>query len=196
MKIQFNKVMFQGSSVFDGGTGWLLKFGDIYRFDNIYSDAKLHAACIRRAMEKGHIDVMGISTRYYAPSGTLFYYPFGSFKCTICCSGDEDKRVTMSHRHPIHFAPSTDENGYYSVIVCSKCIQEDKETSVKLLSRIYTEFRFRNVDCIDDLRQAAVERAKKNESRLALFCIRPHMMHWAFKYQGPCCRLLQRKYQI
>lgn len=194
MKVEVNKAMFQGSSLFDSGTGWLLKFGHIYRFDNMYSDAKLHAACIRRAIEQGNIVVKGISARYYAPRGTLFYYPFGSFKCTICCSGKGDKRVTMSHRHPIHFAPSTDENGYYSVLVCSKCIEEDKETSAKLLSRVYTEFRFRNVDDIDDLRQQALERAKKNAEKRALFCIKPYLIHWAFKYQGPCYRLLQSRY--
>lgn len=193
MKVEYNQELFKTNlSWFESSSGWLLKFGDVYRFDNIYSDAKYHASCIRRAIDNGSMNTTAISTRYHAQSKTIYYYPHGTFKCTACCSSAQ--RVTMSAYEPIYFAPCEDEDGNYSVMICHKCHKDIKETNQRVLSHSFTEFCFRNSDTTDKLRKQALDRAIVNKERRALFVIRPNMVHWGFKYQGPCYSIINKRY--
>jgi hypothetical protein len=89
---------------------------------------------------------------------------------------------------------SHDEDGNYSVMICHKCHKDIKETSQRILSHSFTEFRFRNSDTTNKLRQQSLERAIINKERRALYVIKPNMIHWAFKYQGPCYNLIKRCY--
>lgn len=189
MRIAYNQELFRNVSWFESGSGWLLRFGKNYRFDNIYADAKHHASCIRRAVDDDTLNVTSISTRYCASTKTISYYPYGTCKCTACCSW-----VHMSAHYPMYFAPSNDQNGYYSVLICHHCHEEMKEKCIRLYSQTHTEFRFRNTDTISHLREQALATAFHNRERRSLVVIKPKMLHWAFKYQGPCFNLIKQKY--
>lgn len=192
MKVYYNHEMFQSASWIESKSGWFLKFGKIYRFDNIYADAKHHASCVRRAIENDTLNVTGISIRYCAQTKSISYYPFGTFKCTSCCSHTE--RVEMSAHHPMYFTPSQDQDGYFSVLICHKCHEEMKEKCLRFISHASIEFRFRNTDTISKLREQAQSAAYRNRERRSLFVIKPTMLHWAFKFQGPCYHILKRRY--
>ena len=173
----------------------ILKFHDDLNNSNIlftlgnqycFNKKRLQVLSIQHAIIANNLSIDGISVGHYKPCGLLKYYPRGSLKCSQC-----NKTKSINSKNPSYLC-----TGYYECLLGCRLICNDCRNRINThdILRFCTKFILTNYDIIKDIRKEANNRLQLNKEKKALSIIKPYMMHWAYKPNGPCYRVLLKQY--
>lgn len=165
----------------------LFTLGKIYKYLDDTSNAIHNCLCIHGAYINNTIIISNIAINYNASLRLIHYYPKGQFQCSYCKEFKE-----MNATNNIYFRNYYKDCVYGASMICKEC--KDKLRKENHLLNFYTKFLFSNYDSIGTLRKQSKERYELTKEQRAINKLKPYILHWAYKYNGPCYRVLKRKY--
>jgi len=159
---------------------WCVSYGKYYKIK--YDEDAL-------AIEYSNINVESMDIVYDKNNKILQYFPHGTFECSEC-----KKIQNVCSKNNIWILSYIRPEFYSNVAYCEECkIKYYLENPhIKLI--YFRQFKF-NDDSIKALREKACEKAKMQEKRHALNTIRPYIIHWAFRFNGPCYHIAKRRFE-